>query len=102
MKKVVRLTESQLINMVKRIIAEQEDTLVDEIDTMLDNMGPDPGPLQMIINRIEEAGENVEDFVKKLKRNQRKLIKHLSRNLARLTFTKRKPNFKSIMDTPDY
>jgi len=96
MKKVVRLTESQLINMVKRIIAEQEDTLVDEIDTMLDNMGPEPGPLQMIINRIEEAGENVEDFVKKLRRNQRRFIKHLQRNLSKLTFTKRKPNFSDM------
>jgi hypothetical protein len=98
MKKVVRLTESQLINMVKRIIAEQEDTLVDEIDTMLDNMGPDPGPLQMIVNRIEEAGENVEDFIKKLRRNQRKFMRHLSRNIARLTFTKRKPNLTDMMD----
>jgi hypothetical protein len=98
MKKVVRLTESQLINMVKRIIAEQEDTLVDEIDTMLDNMGPDPGPLQMIVNRIEEAGENVEDFIKKLRRNQRKFMRHLSRNIARLTFTKRKPNITDMMD----
>jgi hypothetical protein len=98
MKKVVRLTESQLINMVKRIIAEQEDTLVDEIDTMLDNMGPEPGPLQMIVNRIEEAGENVEDFIKKLRRNQRKFMRHLSRNIARLTFTKRKPNITDMMD----
>jgi hypothetical protein len=98
MKKVVRLTESQLINMVKRIIAEQEDTLVDEIDTMLDNMGPEPGPLQMIVNRIEEAGENVEDFIKKLRRNQRKFMRHLSRNIARLTFTKRKPNLTNMMD----
>jgi hypothetical protein len=98
MKKVVRLTESQLINMVKRIIAEQEDTLVDEIDTMLDNMGPEPGPLQMIVNRIEEAGENVEDFIKKLRRNQRKFMRHLSRNIARLTFTKRKPNLTDMMD----
>jgi hypothetical protein len=98
MKKVVRLTESQLINMVKRIIAEQEDTLVDEIDTMLDNMGPEPGPLQMIVNRIEEAGENVEDFIKKLRRNQRKFMRHLSRNIARLTFTKRKPNVTDMMD----
>ena len=98
MKKVVRLTESQLINMVKRIIAEQEDTLVDEIDTMLDNMGPEPGPLQMIVNRIEEAGENVEDFIKKLRRNQRKFMRHLSRNIPRLTFTKRKPNVTDMMD----
>lgn len=98
MKKVVRLTESQLISMVKRIIAEQEDTLVDEIDTMLDNMGPEPGPLQMIVNRIEEAGENVEDFIKKLRRNQRKFMRHLSRNIARLTFTKRKPNITDMMD----
>lgn len=98
MKKVVRLTESQLINMVKRIIAEQEETLVDEIDTMLDNMGPEPGPLQMIVNRIEEAGENVEDFIKKLRRNQRKFMRHLSRNIARLTFTKRKPNITDMMD----
>jgi hypothetical protein len=101
MKKIVRLTESDLVRMVKRIINESEDTLVDEIDTMLDNMGSDPGPLQMIINRIEQAGENVEDFVRKLRRNQSKFMRHLKRNLPKLKFTKRKPNF-SIMDTPDY
>jgi hypothetical protein len=61
-------------------------------------MGPEPGPLQMIVNRIEEAGENVEDFIKKLRRNQRKFMRHLSRNIARLTFTKRKPNITDMMD----
>jgi uncharacterized protein YoxC len=98
MKKVVRLTESDLVNLVKRIISEQEDTLVDEIDAMADELGDDPTPLQTIINKIEDAGHDVGTFIKKLKRNARKVQRQIGKNMMKLRFKKGKPNFSTGMD----
>lgn len=95
MKKVVRLTESDLIRMVKRIITESEDTLVDEIDAMADELADDPKPLQKIINAIEGAGHDVADFIVKLKRNGRKIHRQIMRNMKNLRF---KRNSRNITD----
>ena len=97
MKRIVRLTESDLTRIVRRVIRESEEVLVDEIDAELDNMddseeGPG-GPLQQLIDKIESAGQKVEDFMNKLKRNKRKFNNKLRKSLRNLRF-KHKPNFK--------
>ena len=99
MKKVVRLTESDLIRMVKRIITESEDTLVDEIDAMADELGDDPKPLQKIVNAIEGAGHDVADFLIKLKRNGRKIQRKILKNNKFLRF---KRNSRGIPDCFKY
>ena len=97
MKKDVRLTESDLVNLVKRIISEQEDTLVDDIDAMADELGDDPTPLQTIINKIEDAGHDVGTFIRKLKRNTKKVQRQIAKNMMKLKFKKGKPNFSMDM-----
>ena len=89
MKKVVRLTESDLVRMVKRIITESEDTLVDEIDAMADELADDPKPLQKIVNAIEDAGHDVGTFIKRLKRNGRKIKKQITKNMLKLRFKRK-------------
>ena len=89
MKKVVRLTESDLVRMVKRIITESEDTLVDEIDAMADELADDPEPLQKIIKKIEDAGHDVGVFIKRLKRNGRKIKRQIIRNMPKLKFKRK-------------
>ena len=97
MKKVVRLTDSDLVNLVKRIISEQEDTLVDDIDAMADELGDDPTPLQTIINKIEDAGHDVGTFIRKLNRNTRKVQRQIAKNMMKLKAKKGKPNFSMDM-----
>lgn len=89
MKKVVRLTESDLVRMVKRIITESEDTLVDDIDAMADELADDPKPLQVIIKKIEDAGHDVGTFIKKLKRNSRKIKRQIAKNMSKLRFKRK-------------
>jgi len=86
MKRIVRLNENDLARIVKRVIRESEDVLVDEIDTELDSVdenNPDPGILERIINKIQDAGHDVEMFIKKLRRNRRKLEMNLNRKFKR-------------------
>jgi hypothetical protein len=86
MKRIVRLNENDLARIVKRVIRESEDVLVDEIDTELDSVdenNPDPGILERIINKIQDAGHDVEMFIKKLRRNRRKLEMNLKRKFKR-------------------
>jgi len=86
MKRIVRLNENDLARIVKRVIRESEDVLVDEIDTELDSVdenNPDPGILERIINKIQDASHDVEMFIKKLRRNRRKLEMNLKRKFKR-------------------
>jgi|688.fasta_scaffold328749_2 hypothetical protein len=86
MKRIVRLNENDLARIVKRVIRESEEVLVDEIDTELDSVdenNPDPGILERIINKIQDAGHDVEMFIKKLRRNRRKLEMNLNRKFKR-------------------
>jgi uncharacterized protein YoxC len=85
------------VNLVKRIISEQEDTLVDDIDAMADELGDDPTPLQTIINKIEDAGHDVGTFIRKLKRNTKKVQRQIAKNMMKLKFKKGKPNFSMDM-----
>jgi hypothetical protein len=68
MKKIIRLTESDLTRIVRRVIREQEETSVEsEIDAEIDNIDrPEPTILQKIIDKIERAGKNVDDYLDKL------------------------------------
>ena len=96
MKRIVRLNENDLARIVKRVIRESEDALVDEIDTALDSMdenSPEPNPLQMLIDKIEAAGHDVEDFIKKLRRNARKFKRKLNRVFRNLRFKRKQPMF---------
>ena len=54
MKKIIRLTESDLTRIVRRVIREQEETSVEsEIDAEIDNIDrPEPTILQKIIDKI--------------------------------------------------
>jgi hypothetical protein len=86
MRRIVRLNENDLARIVKRVIRESEEVLVDEIDTELDSVdenNPDPGILERIINKIQDAGHDVEMFIKKLRRNRRKLEMNLKRKFKR-------------------
>jgi hypothetical protein len=67
-KKIIRLTESDLTRIVRRVIREQEETSVEsEIDAEIDNIDrPEPTILQKIIDKIERAGKNVDDYLDKL------------------------------------
>jgi hypothetical protein len=78
------------------LLRESEDALVDEIDSALDSMdenSPDPGPLQMLIDKIEAAGHDVEMFMNKLRRNARKFKRKLNRVFRNLRFKRKKPMF---------
>jgi len=97
MKRIVRLTESDLTRIVRRVISESEDALANEIDAELDRMSDDDteegpgGPLQKLIDKIEAAGHNVEEFLNKLKRNKRRFMRKLSRSLRNLRFRNKPP-----------
>ena len=85
MKRILRLTESDLTRIVRRVIREEEviiGSIESDIDS-IDDSNPDPGLIQKIIDKIENAGHNVEDFVKKLTRGGDKLMRSLTK----------KPNF---------
>jgi hypothetical protein len=89
MKKIVRLTESDLTKLVKYIIIEaqeQEAVLIDKVDKMLDSVPEvktddevDPPIWDKIKEMIEDAGHDLEKFFKKLRRNSKKAIKRLKR-----------------------
>ena len=68
MKRIIRLTESDLTRIVRRVIREQEETSVDsEIDSEIDKIDrPEPTILQKIIDKIERTGKNVDDYLDKL------------------------------------
>jgi hypothetical protein len=86
MKRIVRLNENDLSRIVKRVIRESEEALVDEIDVELDSVdenNPDPGVLERIVNKIQDAGHDVEMFIKKLRRNRRKLEMNLRKKFKR-------------------
>jgi len=83
MKRIVRLTESDLTRIVRRVISEQEEAFIEQIDSELDSVpeeGEDPGLLERIINKIQDAGHDVEMIIRRLKRNGRKFKKHISRH----------------------
>ena len=83
MKKIVRLTESDLTRIVRRVISEQEDAFIEQIDSELDSVpedGEDPGLLERIVNKIQNAGHDVHMVINKLKRNGRKFRKHLAKH----------------------
>jgi hypothetical protein len=83
MKRIVRLTESDLTRIVRRVISEQEEAFIEQIDSELDSVpeeGEDPGLLERIINKIQDAGHDVEMVIRRLKRNGRKFRKHISRH----------------------
>ena len=83
MKRIVRLTESDLTRIVRRVISESEDALANEIDVELDSVpedGEDPGIIERIVNKIQDAGHDVEVFIKKLRRNGRKFQRTLMRH----------------------
>ena len=83
MKKIVRLTESDLTRIVRRVISEQEEAFIEQIDSELDSVpeeGEDPGLLERIINKIQDAGHDVEMVIRRLKRNGRKFKKHLAKH----------------------
>jgi hypothetical protein len=82
MKRIVRLTESDLTRIVRRVIQEEEDAVIGSIESdinLIDDSDPDPGILQKIIDKIENAGHNVEDFVKKLRRGGEKFMRILNK-----------------------
>ena len=57
MKRIVRLTESDLTRIVRRVISESEEALANEIDTELDSVpedGEDPGIIERIVNKIQD------------------------------------------------
>jgi hypothetical protein len=71
MKRIVRLNERDLTRIVKRVIMEQDmmdDDLANEIEDMLKTADEnDPGVLQRIIDEIEDAGHDVQMFIKKMR-----------------------------------
>ena len=82
MKKVIRLTESDLTRIVKRVINENEDALASEIDkelSMVDN--PDPGLLKRIAFKLKNSKLNVQSIIRKLKSDYRK-IKDLNKFIS--------------------
>ena len=86
MKRIVRLNENDLARIVRRVIREEEEVLVDEIDCALDSMdgnNPDPGILERIVNKIQDQGHDVEMFIKRLKRNGKKLEMNLRKKFNR-------------------
>jgi hypothetical protein len=89
MKRIVRLTESDLTRIVRRVISESEEALANEIDAELDSVpedGEDPGVIERIVNKIQDAGHDVEMFIRRLRRNgkkfQRKLMKHFQSEMS--------------------
>lgn len=93
MKKIIRLTESDLTRIVRRVILEEEQAqdeqaLIDEIDGMMDNLPDgddpkDPGLMEKIIDRIQEAGHDVQTILKKLRRNNKKALQKFNKNANR-------------------
>jgi len=89
MKKIVRLTESDLTKLVKHIIVEvqeEETVLLDKVDKMLDSVPDvktddemDPPLWDKIKEMVEDAGHDLEKFFKKLKRNSKKAFRRLKR-----------------------
>ena len=94
MKRIVRLNENDLARIVRRVIRESEEDLVDEIDSALDSMdenSEDPGPLQRLIDKIEDAGHDVGMFMNKLRRNSMKFKRKLKRVFRNLRFKRKRP-----------
>jgi len=94
MKRIVRLNENDLARIVRRVIRESEEDLVDEIDSALDSMdenSADPGPLQILIDKIEAAGHDVEMFMNKLRRNSMRFKRKLKRVFRNLRFKRKRP-----------
>lgn len=94
MKRIVRLNENDLARIVRRVIRESEEDLVDEIDSALDSMdenSEDPGPLQRLINKIEDAGHDVVMFMNKLRRNSMRFKRKLKRVFRNLRFKRKRP-----------
>ncbi len=83
MKRIVRLTESDLTRIVRRVISESEEALANEIDAELDSVpedGEDPGVIERIVNKIQDAGHDVEMFIRRLRRNGKKCQRMLTRH----------------------
>ena len=100
MKRIVRLNENDLARIVRRVIRESEEDLVDEIDSALDSMdenSEDPGPLQRLIDKIEDAGHDVGMFMNKLRRNSMKFKRKLKRVFRNLRF-KRKVDIRGMFN----
>lgn len=97
MKKVIRLTESDLTRIVKRVINEQDMAEIDnEIEMMPEDA--DPGVLQRIIDKIESTGEDIEKFIARKRREGKRWINKLENNLERKS-NKLKYKFKRFMRT---
>ena len=107
MKRIVRLTESDLTRIVKRVIQEEEDAVIGSIESdidLIDDSDPDPGLLQKIIDKIENAGHNVEDFVKKIRRGGEKFIRIINNQPDfDFRYKRKKPSFiKNFFKPPGW
>lgn len=74
MKKIIRLNESQLTKIVKKVISESEETLAAEIDKELSTTNnPDPLFFKRIALMIKNSGLNPRNIIRKLKSDYRKI-----------------------------
>ena len=74
MKKIIRLTESDLTRIVRRVIKEQESQMTDEqIDMEIENMDEnDGGKLEEFVKRM---GKNITKYQGKMARKLKRLLK---------------------------
>ena len=64
MKKVVRLTESELIKLVKRVISEQNDILIDEKGYVLGDVNKLSRQQKYVVNKMMEKYPNHQYYTK--------------------------------------
>ena len=107
MKRIVRLTESDLTRIVRRVILEEEEALINSVESDINSINdsnPDPGLLQKIIDKIENAGKTVDEFVKKLSVGGKKFIKALNskESISNFKFKKGKPSFLKDLNLNEY
>jgi ElaB/YqjD/DUF883 family membrane-anchored ribosome-binding protein len=93
MKRIIRLTESDLTRIVKRVIVEQdEQEMIDQIDNLLDQTGDQDDDERdfPIFEKIEallrrkgkELKNSWQDIQKKLKKNGRKFMRKVRRFIS--------------------